>query len=86
MVIKGGFILYLLISIILSVILGYLMLMMGPLFGGLLAFGIVAGSLFRGLYLLSDIHKRLSKDTPKRDKVKEAYENYLKEKEDKDRG
>ncbi|MFJ5714856.1 hypothetical protein [Neobacillus sp. NPDC093127] len=77
---------YLIISIILSVILGYILLMMGPLVGGFLAFGIVAGSLFRGLYLLNGIHKMLSKDAPKSDKVKEAYENYLKEKEDKDQG
>ncbi|MFD9627868.1 hypothetical protein [Peribacillus muralis] len=77
---------YLLISIILSVILGYLLLMMGPLVGGFLAFGIVVGTLFRGLYLLNDIHKRLSKDAPKPEKAKEAYENYLKEKEDKVRG
>lgn len=75
-----------LLSIILSVILGYLLLMMGPLVGGFLAFGIIAGTLFRGLYLLNDIHKRLSKDALKADKAKVAYENYLKEKEDKDRG
>ncbi|GEN83671.1 hypothetical protein SLU01_19830 [Sporosarcina luteola] len=77
---------YLIISIILSVILGYLLLLFtGPLVGGLLAFGIVAGSLFRGLYLLNDIHKRLSKDEPKLDE-KEAYEEHLKEKEDIDQG
>ncbi|KPB06011.1 hypothetical protein [Bacillus sp. CHD6a] len=72
---------YLLLSILLSTILGYLLLMMGPLVGGFLAFGIFAGILFRGLYLLNDIHKRLTKDEPKYDPVKEAYENYLKEKE-----
>ena len=68
---------------LLSSILGFLLLMFGPAFGGILAFGIVTGSLFRGLYLLNDIHKKLLKDEPKRDKVKEAYENYLKEKENK---
>lgn len=77
---------HLIISIILSGILGFLLLMMGPLVGGILAFAIIVGSLFRGLYLLNDIHKRLSKVTPKPDKVKEAYENYLKEKEVKDQG
>ncbi len=56
--------------------------MMGPVIGGFLAFSIVAGCLFRALYLLSDIHKRLLKNEPKTDKVKEAYENYLKEKQD----
>ena len=71
----------LMISIILSGILGWLFLMMGPWVGGILAFGIIAGSLFRGLYLLNDIHNRLSKVATKPDKAKEAYENYLKEKE-----
>ena len=77
---------YLLLSIILSIILGYVLLLMGPLVGGFLAFGIFAGILFRGLYLLNDIHKRLTKDEPKRDRVKEAYENYLNEKESKVQG
>ncbi len=77
---------YLLLSIFLSVILGYLLLMMGPLVGDFLAFGIIAGTLFRSLYLLNDIHKWLAKDEPKRDPVKEAYENYLKEKESKIQG
>ena len=57
--------------------------MLDPLFGGIIAFGIVTGSLFRGLYLLSNIHKKLLKDEPKRDKVREAYENYLRERDNK---
>jgi hypothetical protein len=69
----------LLISIFLSAILGYLLLMMGPLVGGLLAFGIISGALFRGLYLLNEIQKRLSEDTPKLSKAKEARENYIKQ-------
>lgn len=68
------------LSIVLATILGYLLLMMGPLLGGLIAFGIVVGTLFRGLYLLNDISNRLSKVAPKSDKVKDAYDNYLKEK------
>lgn len=75
-----------LLSIILSIMLGYLLLMMGPLIGGLLAFGIIAGSLFRGVYLLNEVYKRLTKDEPKPDPVKEAYEDYLKEKESKVQG
>ena len=67
----------------LSCILGFLLVMLDPLFGSIIAFGIVTGFLFRGLYLLSDIHKKLSKDEPKRDKVREAYENYLKERDNK---
>ncbi|WP_404460789.1 hypothetical protein [Sutcliffiella horikoshii] len=77
---------YLLLSIILTIILGGVLLMMGPVAGGLLAFAIITGTLFRGLYLLNDIHKRLTKDEPKPDPVKEAYENYLKEKENKVQG
>ncbi|MEH6937256.1 hypothetical protein V7056_05235 [Bacillus sp. JJ664] len=68
------------LSIVLATILGYLLLMMGPLVGGLIAFGIVVGCLFRGLYLLNDLSNRLSKLAPKSDKVKDAYDNYLKEK------
>jgi len=68
------------LSIVLATIFGYLLLMMGPLVGGLIAFGIVVGSLFRGLYLLNDLSNRLSKLAPKSDKVKDAYDNYLKEK------
>lgn len=75
---------YLIISIILSTILGFSFLFMGN-FSFFLAFGIVAGSLFRGLYLLNDIHKRLSKDEQK-DEAKEAYEKHLNEKKDIDQG
>ncbi|MDF0728977.1 hypothetical protein PY093_20395 [Cytobacillus sp. S13-E01] len=77
---------YLIVSIILSAVLGYLLLMTGPLVGGLLAFGIVAGTLFRVLYLLNDIHKWLLTVAPKTDKVQEAYENYIKEKENNEQG
>lgn len=69
---------YLLLSILLSMILAVILMMMGPLVGGIIAFGIIAGCIFRGLYLLNDIHKRM---VPKKDKVKEAYEDYLKERE-----
>ncbi|UOQ87236.1 hypothetical protein [Gracilibacillus salinarum] len=54
---------YLLISIISSAILGLLLFMLGPIFGGLIAFGIIVGCLFRGLYLLSAIHQQLSQVT-----------------------
>lgn len=39
--------------------------MMGPLVGGLLAFGVIVGCLFRGLYLLNDIHKIISNNLSK---------------------
>ncbi|HYK75212.1 MAG TPA: hypothetical protein VEV44_19115 [Pseudoneobacillus sp.] len=73
---------YLLVSIILSTILGYLLLLMGPIVGGFIAFGIVAGCLFRGLYLLNDISKRLEIVAPKTDKVKNVYLDYLNEKDE----
>ncbi|MFJ7732609.1 hypothetical protein ACIQXF_12010 [Lysinibacillus sp. NPDC097231] len=70
---------YLFLSIILSLVLGWiLVLMVGPFLGGLIAIGIVMGCIFRGLYLLNDIHKKI---VPKSDKVEEAYKNYLEERE-----
>lgn len=55
-------------------------MMMGPLVGGILAFGIVAGTIFRGLFLLNDISKRLSNISPKEAKVQKVYREYLEEK------
>jgi uncharacterized membrane protein YczE len=72
---------YLIMSIILSAILAFALLMMGPLVGGILAFAIMAGSIFR--YLLSDIHKKVSTLVPNKDKAREVYEEYLREKESK---
>ncbi|WP_442599849.1 hypothetical protein [Neobacillus sp. D3-1R] len=72
---------YLLLCIILSAILGYVLLMMGPLVGGIIAFAIVVGCMFRGLYLLNNIHKRISTLAPSKDRVKEAYDQYIKEQE-----
>ncbi|MFD2445591.1 hypothetical protein ACFSO7_16650 [Bacillus sp. CGMCC 1.16607] len=86
---------YLVLSIVLSTILGFLLLMFEPLVGGFLAFGIVVGCLFRGIYLLNDIRKKLSnfevisqsEDKTIEDvnhlKDKDMYLNYLKEKENK---
>ncbi|MGG1629649.1 hypothetical protein [Rossellomorea sp. NRS-1567] len=71
---------YLILSIFLASILGLILLISGPWVGGILAFGIIAGCMFRGLYLLNDIHRRLLNDLPRADKAKEVYENYLKEK------
>ncbi|QTC41457.1 hypothetical protein I7V34_20805 [Bacillus sp. V3] len=70
---------YLILSIFLASLLGLILFVTGPWFGGVLAFGIIAGSLFRGLYLLNDIHKRVSMEMPKPDKAGEVYENYLRE-------
>ncbi|PSL36190.1 hypothetical protein B0H99_10711 [Planomicrobium soli] len=73
---------HLVLSIVLSTILGYLLLIMGPLVGGLIAFGIIAGTLFRGLYLLSEVHKMLLKEKPKLNKAQQARENYLKQRDE----
>ncbi|GAE26797.1 hypothetical protein JCM9140_2898 [Halalkalibacter wakoensis JCM 9140] len=68
---------YLLVSIILSVIgCSILLMLLGPLLGGIIAFGIVAGCVFRGFFLLLDIHKHL---VPEKNKVQDAYDNYVKE-------
>lgn len=70
---------HLLFSIVLATILGFILLMLGPLIGGLIAFGIIVGSLFRGLYLLNEIHKRSSVYSSGVDKVPTAYEKHLEE-------
>ncbi|KQL32991.1 hypothetical protein AN960_22330 [Bacillus sp. FJAT-25509] len=73
----------LLISIILATVLGIFLSMIGEV-GIIIGFGILAGILFRGVYLLNDLSKRLSKVAPAlpiSDKVKKAYEDYLREKE-----
>lgn len=72
---------YLLLSIMLSILLGFILLMIGgPVIGGIIAFGIVAGCIFRGLYLLHDIQSRLSNLSPKEDRVEAAYKEYIEKK------
>ncbi|WP_201715626.1 hypothetical protein [Rossellomorea arthrocnemi] len=71
----------LIFSIFLCMILGYILLMLGPLAGGVIAFGLVMGTLFRGLYVLNDIHKRLKDLAPGKDRVGEVYEEYLKDRD-----
>jgi hypothetical protein len=68
---------YLFLSILLSVILGYLLFVMGPIVGGIAAFGIIVGSLFRGIYLLNDVRKRIatiSPDANVQEQVQEPHE------------
>ncbi|VDG97957.1 Uncharacterised protein [Lysinibacillus sphaericus] len=66
--------------IVVATILGAIILVFaGPVFGGVLAFGIVVGCLFWGLYMLFDIHKTIHASSPKKDKVQKAYEQYLNE-------
>ncbi|QUG41215.1 hypothetical protein KD050_18325 [Psychrobacillus sp. INOP01] len=71
---------YLVLSIVLSTILGFVLLFFGTYIAGVIAFGIIVGCLFRGLYLLNDIHKSLD-SSPKKNKVQVAYESYLNERE-----
>jgi large-conductance mechanosensitive channel len=70
---------YLLLSIVLSTILGFVLFWFDPFIARLIAFGIIAGCIFRGLYLLNDIHRRITAITPNQDKVQEVYQKYLKE-------
>ncbi|PUB10582.1 hypothetical protein [Paenisporosarcina sp. OV554] len=72
---------YLLLSIVLSAILGLVLFTMGPLVGAVIAFGIVMGCIFRGLHLLNDIHISILSTSPQKDKVQKAYENYLMERD-----
>lgn len=66
--------------IALALAVGVLLVMIaGPVAGGILAFGIVAGCIFWGVYLLNDIHKKIFEASPKKDKVQRAYEQYLSE-------
>ncbi|WP_043932734.1 hypothetical protein [Bacillus sp. EB01] len=69
------------LSIVLSAILGFFLFTIGPPeIAGIIAFGIIVGSIFRGLYLLNDIHKRISLAYLAKDKVQQAYEDYKKAK------
>ncbi|WP_163103528.1 hypothetical protein [Peribacillus alkalitolerans] len=69
---------YLLLSIILCSFLGYILLLMGPLVGGIVAFGIIVGCIFRGLFLLNEINKKISINltNPKEDISNLSSETY----------
>lgn len=65
------------LSIFLSTILGVVLLFM-QIPGIVIAFGIIAGSLFWGLSLLSDIHKRIStitEDPYKEERKRDSFLN-----------
>lgn len=72
---------YWFLSIVLSAIGGLVLFMLGPLVGGIIAFGIVVGCLFRGLYLLNEIHKKVVIISPKKDQVQLAYDQYIESRE-----
>ena len=69
----------LLVAIVLSTLVGFLLMLLGPLFGGFLAFGIILGILVRGLILLSEIHKLIMVKEPK-----SALDVYLEERDRKE--
>ncbi|SDJ14458.1 hypothetical protein [Salimicrobium halophilum] len=70
-----------------SMFLGYLILQTGPFWAGIISFGIVAGCIFRGLYLLEKIYKELKDEEEASDPVPHSLENervykeYLRRKE-----
>ena len=67
------------LSIIGSIILGFLLFACFGYMSAIIMAGIFMGCMFRGLYLINKIHTHLFKDVPKKDKVKEAYRRYLEE-------
>ena len=71
---------YLFLSMILSGILGLALMMIDPVIGGIIAFAIVLGCIIRLLFLVQNIYTRLSKIMPKEDRVEEAYNQYLRDK------
>jgi large-conductance mechanosensitive channel len=69
----------LVLSIVFSTILGFVLFWFDPFIAKIIVFGIIGGCIFRGVYLLNDIHRRISTITPNQNKVQEAYQKYLKE-------
>lgn len=60
---------------------GYIIFSMGTEIGIIVSFGVVAGCLFRGLYLLTAIRNKLNKLVPDTDKATDAYKSYLENKQ-----
>ncbi|WP_462413663.1 hypothetical protein [Neobacillus sp. Marseille-QA0830] len=59
---------YLFLSIVLSALLGFCLLLIGPpQIAGVIAFGIIVGSILRGLFLLNNINKTIVKHFSKDD-------------------
>lgn len=71
---------YLFLSMLLAGALGIILFMFGPITAGVIAFGIIGGCIFRGVFLLEKINKKLTILVPDKDKVTETYEKYMKEK------
>jgi hypothetical protein len=64
-------------------ILGYFLYMMGSIFGGIIAFGIVVGCLFKGLFFLDDVRKKISVLVPEAEEIAAKYDtvNYLRDRD-----
>ena len=71
----------LLTAILIGLVLGIIIVFLEPVYGLILGFGILAGCLFRVLYLLEEIHKRVSKGYVKPTRVQTAMEEYLRERD-----
>lgn len=72
---------HLIFNIIFATILGFLCFIAGPMVGGVLTFGLVVGLLFRAVFLLSEVHRKISQIVPDQSKAEKVYEEYLKERE-----
>ena len=71
----------LLTAILIGMVLGIIIVFLDPVYGLILGFGILAGCLFRALYLLEEIHKSVSKGYVKPTRVQMAMEEYLRERD-----
>ncbi|MGK4044361.1 hypothetical protein AB0Y20_18965 [Heyndrickxia oleronia] len=63
-------------SILIAFALGIILVMIQPVYGAIIAFGIIGGCLFRGIVLL----EKLNVLVPDKNKVTEVYESYLNDK------
>ena len=72
------------IAVLIGIVLGIILCFIDPLYGMVIGFGIIAGSLFQALFLLNDIQKRLSMKSSKPvriNKVQQAMDDYRKERD-----
>ena len=75
-IIEGVFYVKLFLSIVSATFLIIVFLMISPIFAVIVLGGIALGCIFRGLYMLNEIHEQI---VPKEDKVKEAVKRHLEE-------
>ena len=68
------------LSILFSTLLIFLLCMLDPIIAAIVFAGFVLGCLFRGLYLVKEIHAQIVGDKEK-DKVQAAVNRHLKERE-----